>query len=217
MLSCGGGGLSSFSNSRGFQTFAESSRFSADPRPQPQLAAKKGPPFDPKHQGRRQWRSPCDLRVSTGACSIASRRPALPCWPGRPVQPSMQLLDAKVFPALFVRPMHDWRWRTAMGKIFCPCPIRSGSRLSQKSEFSRRPAASAGDERVPPFVQFQSIKLVDIVMAYPHSRCVCPPTTMTTVSSSFASRRLPASCSPRPAPAWPARPNRARHVQKKDR
>ena len=87
-----------------------------------------------------------------GACSIASRRPALPCWPGRPVQPSMQLLDAKVFPARFVRPMPDWRWRTAMVKIFCPCPIRSGSRLSQKSEFSRRPAASAGDERVPPFV-----------------------------------------------------------------
>ena len=29
--------------------------------------------------------------VDHGACSIASRRLAIPCWPNRPVQPSMQL------------------------------------------------------------------------------------------------------------------------------
>ena len=127
--------------------------FSTDPRSQPQLAAKKGPPFDPKHQGRRQWHSPCDLRVST----TVPVRLRVEGWhslagPSRPVRPSMQLLDAKAFPARFVRPMPDWRWRTAMVKILCPCPIQSGSRLSQKSEFPRRPAASAGGERVPPFV-----------------------------------------------------------------
>ena len=98
-----------------------------------------------------------------------------------------------------------------MVKIFCPCPIRSGSILSQKSEFSRHPAASAGDEEFRPL--FQSIKLVDIVMAYPHSRCVYPPNTMNTVNSSFASRRLPAPSSPRPA--WPARPDRAPTFKRK--
>ena len=40
-----------------------------------------------------------------------------------------------------------------MVKILRPCPIRSGSGMSQKSELiSRRPAASACDERLPPFV-----------------------------------------------------------------
>ena len=143
--------------------------FSADQRPQPQLAAKKGPPFDPKHQGRRQWRSPCDLRVSTTVLvrlRIEGGHP-LSCWPGRPVQPSMQLLEAKAFPARFVRPMPAWRWRTAMVKILCPCPIRSGSRLSQKSEFSRRPAVSAGDERVPLFVpKHQAGQHCDVVSPF---------------------------------------------------
>ena len=155
MLSCGGGGLSSFSNSRGFQTFAESSRFKLFCRPAASAAAGGEERSAIRSKTSRSSTMAFSMRpacVHHGACSIASRRPALPCWPGRPVQPSMQLLDAKVFPARFVRPMPDWRWRTAMVKIFCPCPIRSGSRLSQKGEFSRRPAASAGDERVPPFV-----------------------------------------------------------------
>ena len=150
MLSCGGGGLSSFSDQRGFQTFAESELVLCRP------AASAAAGGEERSKTSRPSTMAFPMRpvcVNHGSCSIASRRLAIPCWPDRPVRPSMQLLDAKAFPARFVRPMPDWRWRTAMVKILCPCPIRSGSRLSQKSELiSRRPAASAGDERVPPFV-----------------------------------------------------------------
>ena len=45
--------------------------------------------------------------VDHGASSFASRRLAIPCWPDRPARPCMQLLDAKAFPARFVRPMPD--------------------------------------------------------------------------------------------------------------
>ena len=66
-LSCGGGGLLTRCPliRAGSIPSPKVSWFSADPRTHLQLAAKKGPPFDPKHQGRRQWRSPCDLRVPT--------------------------------------------------------------------------------------------------------------------------------------------------------
>ena len=132
----------------------------------------------------------------------------------------MQLLDAKAFPARFVRPMPDWRWRTAMVKILCPCPIRSGSRLLQTSEFSRRPAALAGDERVPPFVpKHQGRRYCDGVSPFQvclsarhHEHCQ-QFFFFFFFFFFFVSRRPPAPTSPRPA--WPARPDRAHHVQKK--
>ena len=179
MLSCGGGGLSSFSSPRGFQTFAESELVFC----RPAVSAAAGGEERSAIRSKTSRSSTMAFSTRPGcvdhnACSIASRRRELPCWPGRPVRPSMQLLDAKAFPARFVRPrpMPDWRWRTAMANILCHCPIRSGSRLSQKVSFPavRRPRLATKEFR--PLIQ--SIKLVDTVMASPHSRCVCPPNTM---------------------------------------
>ena len=77
---------------------------------------------------------------------------AIPCWPDRPVRPSMQLLDAKAFSARFVRPMPDWRWRTAMVKI------RSDQAPDCRRKVSwfpavRRPQLATKEFRpVPPFI-----------------------------------------------------------------
>ena len=141
--------------------------FSADPRSYLQLAEKKGPPFDQKHQGRRQWRSPCDLHVPTtvlvwlrvdGWQSLAG--PIVQCDPACSYWMPRHSLPAPSDRCLTGDGKQQW-WRSYV-------LVRSDRAPDRRRKASWFPAIRRSWLATKEFRPlFQSIKQVDTVMASP--------------------------------------------------
>ena len=220
MLSCGGRGLSSFSDPRGFQTFAESELVFC--RPAASAAAGGEERSAIRSKTSRSSTMVFPMRpacVDHGACSIASRRLVIPCWPDRPAPPACSYwIPRHSLPASSGRCLTGdgeqqwWRSYVLVRSDRSPDCCRKASWFPAV----QRPRLATKEFR--PFVpKHQARRHYDGI----HSRCVCPPNTMNTVNSASASQSLLAPIQvlliQRGQHSAAASPDRANHVQKKNR